>query len=87
MKLPIHICTLSLLTLTTYADNHIENMFCCKSCHEICCRVIENVFKVYDNVTYTLLKKNDTRVVYSYVICIFPLHLKKKHTSTDSRCL
>ena len=54
----------------------MENIFCCKSCQGICCRVIENVFKVYDNVTYTILKKHDIRVIYSYVILY--MHFKSE---------
>ena len=50
----VTLCTLTILTLTTYTCNHMANVIKCKACQEICCHVVENVFKIYVNVTSTM---------------------------------
>ena len=60
-KILHNVCTFTILTSTTYHCNHMAITIECKTCHEILCHVIENVFKTYVNVTCTMQKKRDAR--------------------------
>ena len=52
------------MKLITYTDKHVGKTFWRKSLQEICCHVIENVLKIYVNVTCTIQKTRDTSVIY-----------------------
>ena len=76
-KLPV--CTLSLLILTSYTqlDIHVEKTFWCKSWHEICCNVIENVLKLRQCHLHNAKEPGTSSVICAYsviYICHLPLH-------------